>query len=134
MTERRALRAAAFLTWALALLYPQAFVWGAYPDRPVRLIVPSPPGGGNDIMARLAGLKLTEAWGKQVVVDNRPGAGGALAAGRRDERHDRTGEKGVAKDLRAEQVHRGPPGRASSPGTFPVPATRRLPLRRRTST
>jgi tripartite-type tricarboxylate transporter receptor subunit TctC len=41
--------------------------------------VPSPPGGGNDIMARLAGQKLGEAWGKQVVVDNRPGAGGALA-------------------------------------------------------
>ncbi len=43
------------------------------------MIVPSPPGGGNDIMARLASQKLTEAWGKQVVVDNRPGAGGAIA-------------------------------------------------------
>jgi|KBSMisStandDraft_5_1062788.scaffolds.fasta_scaffold00347_18 tripartite-type tricarboxylate transporter receptor subunit TctC len=50
-----------------------------YPDRPVRLIVPSPPGGGNDIMARLAAQRLAEAWGKQFVIDNRPGAGGAIA-------------------------------------------------------
>ena len=46
-----------------------------YPNRPVRLIVPYPPGGGNDTLARLFGVKLTEAWGQQVVVDNRPGAG-----------------------------------------------------------
>lgn len=64
---------------ALAALVSVAPAWGAFPDKPVRLIVPSPPGGGNDTMARLAGLKLTEAWGKQVVVDNRPGAGGAIA-------------------------------------------------------
>src|SRR3982751_2957310 len=44
-----------------------------YPDRPVRLIVPSPPGGGNDIMARLGAQRLAEAWGKQFVIDNRPG-------------------------------------------------------------
>ena len=47
----------------------------AYPTRPVRLIVPYPPGGGNDTLARLFGQKLTEAWGQQIVVDNRPGAG-----------------------------------------------------------
>ncbi|HYC49074.1 MAG TPA: tripartite tricarboxylate transporter substrate binding protein [Burkholderiales bacterium] len=46
-----------------------------YPNRPVRLIVPYPPGGGNDTLARLFGQKLTEAWGQQIVVDNRPGAG-----------------------------------------------------------
>jgi tripartite-type tricarboxylate transporter receptor subunit TctC len=48
---------------------------GAYPVRPVRLIVPYPPGGGNDTLARIFGQKLSEAWGQQVVVDNRGGAG-----------------------------------------------------------
>jgi len=47
----------------------------SYPTKPIRMIVPYPPGGGNDTLARLFGVKLTEAWGQQVVVDNRPGAG-----------------------------------------------------------
>ncbi len=46
-----------------------------FPSRPIRLIVPYPPGGGNDTLARIFGQKLTEAWGQQVVIDNRPGAG-----------------------------------------------------------
>lgn len=48
-------------------------------DRPVRLIVPYPAGGPNDVLARMLGSKLTEAWGEQVVIDNRAGAGGNLA-------------------------------------------------------
>jgi tripartite-type tricarboxylate transporter receptor subunit TctC len=51
-----------------------------YPGRPVRWVVPFPPGASNDIIARLIGQKLTEAWGQQFVVDNRPGAGGSLGA------------------------------------------------------
>jgi tripartite-type tricarboxylate transporter receptor subunit TctC len=47
----------------------------AYPTKPIRLVVPYPPGGGNDRFGRLFGVKITEAWGQQVVVDNRPGAG-----------------------------------------------------------
>jgi len=49
-----------------------------YPTRPVRLIVPYPPGGGNDTLARIFGQKLAERWGQQVVIDNRPGAGTTL--------------------------------------------------------
>ncbi|RPJ48096.1 MAG: tripartite tricarboxylate transporter substrate binding protein [Betaproteobacteria bacterium] len=47
----------------------------AFPERPIRLIVPFAANGPNDVLARLVGVKLTEAWGQQVVVDNRPGAG-----------------------------------------------------------
>ncbi len=46
----------------------------AYPSKPIRLIVPNPPGGTNTILARMIGQKLTENWGHQVLVDNRPGA------------------------------------------------------------
>ena len=49
-----------------------------YPDKPIRLIIPSAPVGTNDIMGRLAASKLTEALGQQVVVDNRPGATGII--------------------------------------------------------
>ena len=52
-----------------------------YPVRPLRLIAPSTAGGGGtDLYARLLGKKLTEAWGQQVIIDNRPGAGMALGA------------------------------------------------------
>jgi tripartite-type tricarboxylate transporter receptor subunit TctC len=45
-----------------------------YPDKPIRFIVPFPPGSGTDIMTRIIAQKMTEAWGQPVVVDNRPGA------------------------------------------------------------
>jgi len=51
-----------------------------YPNRPVRWVVPFTPGASNDIIARLVGQKLTEAWGQQFVVDNRAGAGGLVGA------------------------------------------------------
>jgi tripartite-type tricarboxylate transporter receptor subunit TctC len=51
-----------------------------YPDRPVRMLVGFPPGGGTDIMARIIAPKLTEAWREQIVIDNRIGATGTIAA------------------------------------------------------
>jgi tripartite-type tricarboxylate transporter receptor subunit TctC len=69
----------AFLLGLIALLLAPAHAQRApYPDRPLRLIVPFPPGGGNDILARAVGQRLAEALGQQIIVDNRGGAGGML--------------------------------------------------------
>jgi tripartite-type tricarboxylate transporter receptor subunit TctC len=47
-----------------------------YPSKPIRVIVPFPPGGANDIVARLIGQRLNDRWARVVVIDNRGGAGG----------------------------------------------------------
>jgi tripartite-type tricarboxylate transporter receptor subunit TctC len=52
----------------------------AYPERPIRFIVPFVPGGATDIMARTIAAKVHESWGQPVIVDNRAGGGGAIAA------------------------------------------------------
>jgi tripartite-type tricarboxylate transporter receptor subunit TctC len=52
----------------------------SYPTKPVRMIVPFPPGGATDLLARVVGQKLGEGLGHQVVIDNRPGAGGTIGS------------------------------------------------------
>jgi tripartite-type tricarboxylate transporter receptor subunit TctC len=63
---------------AIAVSMVASAALAQYPARPIRLIVPFPPGGSNDIVARMIGHELTGRLGQQIVVDNRGGAGGMI--------------------------------------------------------
>jgi len=71
-----ALRNAIIITALLAVAAAQA--QDAYPAKPVRFVAPYPPGGSSDVMARVLAQKLTESLGRQVIVENRPGAAGNI--------------------------------------------------------
>ncbi|MGZ8231855.1 MAG: Bug family tripartite tricarboxylate transporter substrate binding protein [Burkholderiales bacterium] len=81
MPFRTPVRALCAALLALASAAAMAAATIEYPTRPIRYLVAFAPGGINDIMARIVGEKLTQSWGQPVIVDNRPGAGGNLAAG-----------------------------------------------------
>lgn len=81
MTMEKALR----FFGALALFQLLGLTAGAvfaqdYPNKPVRIVVPYPPGGGVDVVARIIGQKLSQQWSQQVVIDNRAGASGNIGA------------------------------------------------------
>jgi tripartite-type tricarboxylate transporter receptor subunit TctC len=74
LNRRRALLSAAGMLLALTTVAAAQ----DYPTKPVRLIIPFPPGGSNDVVGRMIATKLSERLGKQIVVDNRGGAGGVI--------------------------------------------------------
>jgi len=83
-TPRRVPKRQSLLPWSLALLLSGMVVAPAtaqpYPSRPIRLIVAFAPGGSVDLVSRLVAQKLGESLGQQIVIDNRPGAGGNVSA------------------------------------------------------
>ena len=86
--RRHAIRALAAPALCLAsLLAGSALAQSPYPDKAIRMVIAFPPGGPTDLVARVLAQKLTEQMGQSVVVDNRPGANGNIAA------------EAVAKDL-----------------------------------
>jgi tripartite-type tricarboxylate transporter receptor subunit TctC len=81
LSSRRPLLRAAIGTALAALISPLAFAQGAWPARPVTIVVPFPPGGGTDAFARPLFAMLARNVGRQFVIDNKGGAGGTLGAG-----------------------------------------------------
>ena len=80
MMMRRAWSVTSALIAAIAVMTEHGQTEEAFPDRPVHFIVPFAAGGGTDIAARVIAISLSEQWGRPVVVENKPGATGALAA------------------------------------------------------
>jgi tripartite-type tricarboxylate transporter receptor subunit TctC len=68
------------LAFIVAFAASASFAQGAYPSRPIRMVVGFPPGGIADVLARIVGPEMQKEWGQPVIVDNRAGAGGVIGA------------------------------------------------------
>ena len=80
MTTRRHLWSAVVALGLAAMVAPSAHAQTLYPDRVIKMIVPSPAGGQTDVMARLMAQKMQQSLAQSVIIENRAGAGGALGA------------------------------------------------------
>ncbi len=79
-TRAIAARAALLLAASLSLVLASAHAQQSYPTKPIRFISPYAAGGATSVLCRLVGKRLTESWGQQVLIDNRPGGSGVIAA------------------------------------------------------
>ncbi len=66
--------------WSGTVMAQTNSIANEYPNRPIKIVVPFPAGGGTDILARLVGQKMSEDWGQPVIIENRPGANTAIGA------------------------------------------------------
>src|SRR5712675_1993969 len=73
-------RLSAFLSVLVLALSGQPSLAQTYPSKPIRIVVPFPAGGVADVYARIIGARMSEAWSQPVVIENRTGAGGNIAA------------------------------------------------------
>jgi len=80
MSRMRRCCACALPALLLAAALPGIASAQTYPQKPIRIVVPFPPGGIADVMSRIIGARLTETWGQPVIIDNKPGSGGNIAA------------------------------------------------------
>src|SRR5262252_9202817 len=78
MISRNSFTRTIFAAWLAAMLAVPARAQD-YPSRPIMLVVPYPPGGGNDVIARIVAGKMSVALGREIVVENHGGAGGTIA-------------------------------------------------------
>jgi len=78
--RRYALKALTLAALSACVVAPAALAQGAFPNKPITLVVTYPPGGGADAMARLIAPKMGEALGQSVIIENKPGASGQIGA------------------------------------------------------
>ena len=97
------------LSIALAACGVHAALAQSYPAKPVRIVIPFSPGGGTDVIGRLLAQKLTQALGQQVLIDNRPGAGGTIGT-----------EAVIRADPDGYTFLLTPPGYAINPSVYPL--------------